>query len=332
LISVIIPFRNAEKYLESCLKSLVQSRDVVPELVLVDDGSTDSSPEIARRYSKNILTLPRSGGPARARNRGAEKARGDVLFFVDADVLCRHDTLSIIDQAFRRDPSLDALIGSYDDDPPSSGFVSRYKNLTHHFVHQNASEEASTFWTGCGAMRKKVFDDCGGFDETYRRPSIEDIELGYRLRAKGFRITLCKRLLVKHAKEWSLPGLLRSDIFDRAIPWTLLQMSHGKLLNDLNLDLRQRWSSLFVLLALICGALALWKWEFLIGSAAALMPVLYWNRRLYLFYYRKGGFGFALGSALMHWFYYLYSLAAFAWGLVIFTIRRATSRDGGAVT
>jgi len=315
---VIIPFYNAEQYLDKCLSALTQSREADFELVLVDDASNDSSPEIARRYSDEILTLSSSSGPAFARNRGAEKARGAILFFMDADVLCRRDTLAIIEEAFRADPQLDAIIGSYDDDPPSKCFLSRYKNLTHHFVHQNAAEEASTFWTGCGAIRKRIFADSGGFGESFARPSIEDIELGYRLRARGSRIALSKRLVVKHAKEWTLAGLLRSDIFDRAIPWTLLQLSYGKLLNDLNLSLSQRWSSIFVFLALVCGALAVWKWEFLIAGLGAFIPVIYWNRRLYLFYYRHGGIGFAVGSVLMHWLYYLYSLFAFAWGYLIY--------------
>jgi glycosyltransferase involved in cell wall biosynthesis len=331
MISVIIPFHNAEQYLDRCLEAVVHSRNVEYELVLVDDASTDSSREIALRYRDNILTLPGTRGPAFARNRGAERARGSLLFFIDADVFCRADTLEKIEEIFRSEPDLSAVIGSYDDDPPAAGFLSRYKNLTHHFVHQHGAAEASTFWTGCGAIRKRVFDDAGGFDESYLRPSIEDIELGYRLKAMGHRIALCRSLVVKHAKHWTLAGLLRSDIFDRAIPWTVLQLSHGKILNDLNLNLSQRWSSILVFFALICGALSFWRLEWLIGLAGALAPVLYWNRRLYLFYYRRGGAAFAAGSVLMHWLYYVYSLAAFGWGYLVFQSRDApaTPPKGG---
>jgi len=323
---VIIPFYNAEQHLENCLSAVTKSRDVNYELILVDDGSTDSSPEIARRYSSEVITLSGPKGPAYARNRGAERAQGAILFFMDADVFCHRNTLAIIEETLRADPQLDAIIGSYDDDPLSSSFISRYKNLTHHFVHQNATEQASTFWTGCGAIRSVVFADSGGFDETFYRPSIEDIELGYRLIARGYRIALCKKLVVKHAKKWTFTGLLRSDIFDRAIPWTLLQLSHGRILNDLNLSLSQRASSIFICLALACGAMALWMWEFLIAVPCALIPVIYWNRRLYLFYYRQGGMVFAAGSIFMHWLYYLYSLLAFMWGYLIFKAKLAPGR------
>ena len=65
-------------------------------------------------------------------------------------------------------------------------FLSQYKNLVHHFYHHRGKREASTFWSGCGAVRKQAFLDAGGFDvERYTRPSIEDIELGYRLIKAG---------------------------------------------------------------------------------------------------------------------------------------------------
>lgn len=62
----------------------------------------------------------------------------------------------------------------------------------------------------------------GGFDESYRKPSIEDIELGYRLKQAGLKIRLCKALQVKHLKRWEVVSLLRADFFYRALPWTEL--------------------------------------------------------------------------------------------------------------
>ena len=60
-------------------------------------------------------------------------------------------------------------------------FLSQYKNLLHHFVHQGSSSDATTFWAGCAAVDRKVFVDIGGFDAArYDQPSIEDIEMGYR--------------------------------------------------------------------------------------------------------------------------------------------------------
>jgi glycosyltransferase involved in cell wall biosynthesis len=317
-VSVIIAFRNALKYLPACLEAVAVACGPEDELVLIDDGSTDESAEIARKFTNNLLSLEHSHGPAFARNRGAEKAAGRILFFIDADVLCHADTLARIKEVFKADAGLAAVIGSYDADPPEPNFISRYKNLTHHFVHQNGAAEASTFWTGCGAIRKEIFFELGGFDESYGRPSIEDIELGYRLRAQGFRIALRRDLTVTHAKKWTLASLLRSDILDRAIPWTKLQLSYGHILNDLNVSRVQRASSFFTcasLLLCVCGVFV----PILFAFAGALMfAVAYWNRRLYHFYLRQGGIAFALGSVAMHWLYYCYSSAAFAVGSVAF--------------
>jgi glycosyltransferase involved in cell wall biosynthesis len=328
LISVVIPFFNASAYLEKCLQALCASDDRGYELILVDDGSTDSSPEIARRFSGLVLKSAATRGPACARNRGAQEARGGILFFLDADVFCLPGTLATIREAFASDPALAAVIGSYDDAPPESDFLSRYKNLTHHYVHQNASEEASTFWTGCGAIRRDIFLELRGFDESYGIPSIEDIELGYRMRARGYRIALCKRLLVKHAKRWTFASLLRSDVCDRAIPWTVLQLAYGKILDDLNVSRSQRASSAFTCLAVLLGVLGFWSRWSLIGIPLALLPVIAWNRRLYRFYYMRGGAWFCMRAALMHWLYYIYSAVAFGIGCLKYIAQRPSAKGG----
>ena len=272
LISVVIPFFNASAHLEKCLQALCASDDHGYELILVDDGSTDSSLEIARRFSGLVLTSAATRGPASARNRGAQESRGGILFFLDADVFCHPDTLTRVREAFAADPDLAAVIGSYDDAPAEPDFLSRYKNLTHHFVHQNASPEASTFWTGCGAIRRGIFLELQGFDESYFTPSIEDIELGYRMRARGHRIALCKRVLVKHAKHWTFTSLLRSDVCNRAIPWTVLQLAYGKILDDLNVSRPQRASSAFTCLAVLLGVLGFGSRWALIGIPLACCP------------------------------------------------------------
>jgi len=75
-------------------------------------------------------------------------------WILDADVTLQPDGAARVLKAFDQSPSLAALFGSYDDSPRASNFLSQYKNLFHHYVHQNAHERAFTFWSGCGAIRR----------------------------------------------------------------------------------------------------------------------------------------------------------------------------------
>ena len=280
LISVIIPVKNGGRELERCLEALGRSGYPDYECIVVDDGSHDRSVEVAERHGARVIRCRPSRGPAAARNRGAREARGDVLFFIDADVCVSPDSIGRVTDNFAQDPQLDALIGSYDDSPEAPDFLSQYKNLMHCFVHQSAQEAASTFWSGCGAIRKRVFEQYSGFSEDYRRPAIEDIELGYRLTADGRRILLDKNLRVKHLKAWSFWRLLKTDIFDRGIPWTELILRDSHMPNDLNVQISQRISValVYVLLLAVGGMAVHFKGLFLVPVLFLLVLLLsaYW--------------------------------------------------------
>jgi GT2 family glycosyltransferase len=316
MISVIVPVYNGGTPFETCLSSLRQAVWPPHEIIVVGDGDTDGSSGLAEECGARVLCLPTCGGPARARNTGARVAQGEILFFVDADVAVHPDALKQVLDAFRREPQLAALFGSYDDAPSETNFLSQYKNLMHHYVHQAGRKEASTFWAGCGAVRRDVFLDVGGFDERYREPCIEDIELGYRLRAAGHRIRLCKTLLCKHLKRWTVRSLLRADFLMRALPWTELILRHRTLSNDLNLNRASR-ASVVMLYGLLGGlvvsslrpvALAL--------SGALALGLLALNAPLYRFLWRMRGSWFALRAVFWHWLYYGYSGLALAIGVV----------------
>jgi hypothetical protein len=174
-------------------------------------------------------------------------------------------------------------------------------------------------------VRRAAFLALGGFDEvTYRRPSIEDIELGYRLARTGAKALLCKDWQVTHLKHWSFGGLLRTDIFDRGVPWTRLLWRESlrgarpgeprPFLMDLNLQTANRVSVVCVyllLLALLGAALHL------ASLALALLPalaLLWLNRHLYAFFARRRGWSFAVRAVLFHWLYYLYNGVSFVLG------------------
>lgn len=210
-LSVIIPVHQGGAHLTRCLASVTRAAPPPTEIIVVADGGPDSAALAAEVYGVRVLCIPGPGGPARARNRGASAAQGEILFFVDADVTLPADAPDQVVAAFTREPHLAAVFGSYDDEPTETNFLSQYKNLFHHYVHQTACEEASTFWGACGAIRREVFQALGGFDERYDRPSVEDIELGYRLKRDGYHIRLCKQLQVTHGKRWGVVSLVTTD-------------------------------------------------------------------------------------------------------------------------
>lgn len=244
-VSVIIPVYNGGKYIERCLDALIASTYPSFEIIVIDGCSTDNTMVMAQQMGATVLQLPRQSGISAARNFGAQHAQGDIIMFIDSDVIVREETIEMIVDSFKRHPGIVGVFGSYDDDPAEGNFISQYRNLLHHYHHQHSDTESYTLWTGCGAIRKKVFEEIGGFDQKrYTKPSIEDIEFGYRIRKKGYRILLNKDLQVKHLKRWEFLSMLRTDIFQRAIPWSRLILETKFMPKDLNLKISHRISSI----------------------------------------------------------------------------------------
>ena len=314
LLSVIVPAYNGAGVLPRCFAALAASD--LPracwELIVVDDGSTDDTAGLAAQWADVVVRLPGDPhGPAYARNRGSEAARGDVLVFIDADVCVHPGTLRRFALLFAHHPELAAAFGSYDDHPPAPGLVSRFRNLLHCYHHRLGAGEATTFWAGCGAVRARAFFTVGRFDEwQYARPSIEDIELGHRLHQQGFRIVLRPEIECAHLKRWTLWGMLRTDLRDRGIPWMRMLLEHEMVgTESLNLRLREKVLTGLVGLALVALAwAALWRTPRGLGLAGLLLLlVVLGNLRLYRFLARAAGVPFALASIPLHLGYYIMS-------------------------
>lgn len=256
-ISVVIPNHNGGAALTRCLDGVRASSYENFECIVVDDCSTDRSVETLRGSAIRVIELHDGpNGPAYARNAGAQAASGDIVLFLDADVVIYPDTLQKIAANFSQEEGLTAVFGSYDEQPGDGHFLSQYKNLFHHFVHQKAKRQSRSFWSGCGAIRRDAFLAIGGFDSVkYPQPSIEDIDLGRRLTAQGGRIVLDNTIQVKHLKRWTLKNLIVTDIFSRGIPWTQLILADRSIPDDLNLETSQRWSAMLVGVLLMMIAL-----------------------------------------------------------------------------
>ncbi|RBP52966.1 glycosyltransferase [Arenicella xantha] len=339
MISIVIPSNRLDEKFERCLLAIENA--VMPdstELIIVLDGIAKDLGFFKKINSIDsyIIELAENKGPAFARNQGAKYANGEVLLFIDADVAIQKDSIYKVDQWFNKFDSGDALIGMYDDQPSDPSLVSKFRNLLHHYTHLHGSPVASTFWSGFGAIRKEVFWSLGGFDCVYRQPSVEDIELGYRLISAEGNITLDKELRVKHLKSWILLKMIHTDIFRRAVPWSKLLFRFKSVKqDDLNIKSREKVSALLLVLAvvsLIVGALLPAVW---LLFPILIVSILVLQARFYIFLAHHFSLYELPLAVFLHWLYYLsavfgYAYAAINYRLIQFSrsacLIRATKR------
>ncbi|HST25561.1 MAG TPA: glycosyltransferase family A protein [Gaiellaceae bacterium] len=272
-ISAIVPATNAPPTLGACLEAIRAAEEPPDEVIVIEDG----------------------GGPADARNRGAARARGEVLVFVDADVVVHANAFALIRRAFDDDPALAALFGSYDDRPADPGTVSVFRNLLHHHVHQEGAGPASTFWAGLGAVRRDRFEAVGGFDAArYAEPSVEDIDLGTRIAADGGSIRLDPSIQGTHLKAWTLRSMVETDFWNRGTPWVELLLRSGGS-STLNLGWRHRLSAIASLLA--AAAVLRGRWSRALLALGALVAL---NRSFYELLARRQGRRRAAAGVALH--------------------------------
>lgn len=291
-LSVVVPATDAPPTLERCLCA-IRAADADVEVIVVDAPTTASA--------------------SRARNLGVERARGDIVVFVDADVEIHPDALDRIRASFRRRPEVSAVFGSYDDTPFDRGAVSAFRNLLHHHVHRSSGGVAETFWTGLGAVRRDRFVAIGGFDESrYPHPSIEDIDLGSRLHLAGDTILLDPDIQGTHLKVWTLRSVIETDFARRGVPWVALQLRQRRVSGALNLGWQHRLSAAACVVGLVA---TLARRPRAVIAAVALVAFL--NQRFYRLLHRRLGPGRALAGIALHWLHHLVAVAAVPSGAAV---------------
>jgi GT2 family glycosyltransferase len=283
---------------------------------VVDDHSTDETVRIAQSFPCTVLETQVNSGASAARNLGAANALSPLVYFLDADILVEPDTLARTLQAFETRPGLCGMFSSFQKDTVHQNFVSVYKNLLQHYTHQTANPDSSSFCGGFSLIRRDVFLAIGGFDPAWR--FMEDVELGYRLNRAGHRIWLNRDLQVTHSKYLTLKGLIRSDLFERAVPWSRIMLDKRVFRNDLNTQVHHVLS---VPLSFLILAFPMFPMVWL--PLVILFLVL--NRGFLNFVRRERGWWFASRAAALCWFGYLSSGAGAAIGAFQHVLRRGTA-------
>lgn len=329
--TVIIPFH---RNLSQLAQSLPAARRSLPdaEILVVLDGAIEDCASLIASAGAHTVTVPDGPrGPAVARNVAASKATGDVIVFVDADVVPAADALSGMCRFLESNPDVAAVFGAYDHDPAEKNFMSQYKNLSHACVHEMGNPEAGTFWAGLGAIRTAVFRSVAGFDERFVRPSIEDIELGYRMRSAGHRIRLDVRFRGTHLKRWTLVNSVVTDIRARGVPWTQLIHRSGGPANDLNTRKELRLSIVLAYVSVISIALTLLTPLSLVAAGMASAALLLLNQSYYRWFVARRGWAFAARVVPAHVLYHLCNGASFGIGTVLYLGTKAGLRFQSAL-
>ncbi|HNV23546.1 MAG TPA: glycosyltransferase [Candidatus Omnitrophota bacterium] len=217
-ITIIIPVFNSEKTIAKTLEAVLNQSYPNVEIIVVDDGSTDSTAkiiemfiEISRADNKKVISVyQNNAGPASARNRGAKEANTEIIFFTDSDCVPHQNWIEQSLDAFK-DKSVAVVAGSYG--------IANAEFLLARCVYQEIlyrhkylmPQYPKSFGSYNFGIRKKIFEEVGGFNQNYRYASGEDNDLSYKILKAGYKIYFEKKSLVDHYHPTQLKKYLKEQ-------------------------------------------------------------------------------------------------------------------------
>ncbi len=228
-VSVVIPNYNNGHIIGSCLESVLASSHRALEIIVVDDGSTDNSKEIIKQYPCTLIQLEQQGGAAHARNQGAARAQGDLLFFTDSDCILQPDCLKNGLLAFSRQSM---VVGgtytpvAYDKD----NFYSMFQAGFVHFFELKNAQNPDYIATHALLISTDTFKKTGGFQEDFL-PILEDVEFSHRLLEQGNALTTCENVLVAHNFGYDFSQSLKNGL-TKTRYWVEYSIGNKDLLRD----------------------------------------------------------------------------------------------------
>lgn len=212
-LSIIVPVYNEEKSLPGLLESLKIRPDGNVEVIVVNDGSTDRTLEVIKKYKVKVFSMPSCSGKSAARNQGARLAKSPYLAFTDADCIVEPGwALNIVDRFMelrKQDPRCAAMSGRVL--PKDNSFVQQLAAWVEHWEYQGgAVERRAKITTSNGIVCKEAFTRMGGFDEALAVD--EDRELALRMTRAGYHIYYHPGVSIAHAhKRTTLKKVLKQQ-------------------------------------------------------------------------------------------------------------------------
>ena len=324
-ISIVIPVYNSSLTLKECLNSIFASSYKDYEVIVVSDSSTDNSVSIAKEYKTKIIELSQNKGPAVARNKGSESAEGEILLFLDSDVIISEDSLNLIIDKFQQH-EVNAIQGIYSHKPNYKYLATQfYQSYLCYYVWPKDKRYATTLVTGCFAIRKKIFNRLSGFDVNIDKASCEDEKFGYSLIENGYEILILRNLQVVHMVNYDVVKFIKRRLtqeIDR-IKFYLREKTYKNKIKQLNY-FRVILGIPIIALILLTIFSSFFYYNNLILITFIFLNLIYiWLHKGFLkFVTENKGFKKAVGSLFMFYLDTFLMLVALSFGLLSFFVLR----------
>ena len=325
LVSVIIPLYNGARSIGPVLEAVHRSTYEHLEVIVIDDGSTDSGVEIIKELSSRcpyrLISFKENRGVSKARNAGAGGAKGDVLLFIDADCIVQADTIEKCVEELQRDESV-CVGGVYTRKPWDDVFFSAFQSLYINYV-ESKNEHPDYIATHCMSIWKKTFEDFGGFVEDSfigHQASVEDVEFCHRLLRAGHQLTRKADIQVQHAFWFNFVGSVKNAV-KKSKFWTMYSLKNRDVMKDsgaASLQLKVNVFTQMLGLALIAAAVVSRIWWLLIAVPGIYIINIIVNSRFLLLIKKERGFWFLARAVGYYHFVYPFVVA---YGSLLGTIK-----------
>ena len=211
MIAVIIPVYNSSQTLKKCLDAVFSNKFEKFEVIVISDNSEDNSINIAKNYNCKIIELKQNKGPAFARNTGANSASGDILLFVDSDVIVKEDILMHVNKAFNN-KEVNVVQGIYSHEPNYKNIITQYQqSFFCYYTWHEQYRYTNTLTSMCFAVRKNTFLKLKGFNTNIKKATAEDEEFGYKLINDGNKILISRELNVEHKVNYTIEKFIKRN-------------------------------------------------------------------------------------------------------------------------
>ncbi|MFA6016886.1 MAG: glycosyltransferase family 2 protein [Patescibacteria group bacterium] len=321
ILSIIIPTHNSQNSIEPLLLSINNSSSVnfkKLEVIVFDDGSKDNTLKVIKRVKKTlnfsllIINSQINVGPAKARNLGAKKAKGDYLLFLDGDVELKKQTLNNVFKTIKNG-KVKAFTGIWDYHQKTTNFFPQFKALrdwSYWFIEREEYSHYYLFSTRIAGIEKKLFHKLNGFIEDYKEPTVEDIEFTYRIE-KETSIKFCSNVVVNHEFEDFLPIAVK--YYKRSRDWIKLYLKRFKF-DPVATSKREAFKSIISSFIIFFIFISILFRLFLFPAILLFIIFFYLEFKFWRFILQKKGFLFLLYSIPVSIILYQFINVGAAWG------------------